>query len=315
MEIRKLEYVHVREIWKDEAKNFTQWLANNSDYLSDKLGFNLNVIETERQIGSFNVDIFAEDDQGNSVIIENQLEKTDHTHLGQLLTYAVGAAAKTIIWISPQPREEHVEVIEWLNEITPVDMKWYLFKIETLKVTDSVVSPLFTKVVGPSQEIKALGSEKKDMAERHYKRIEFWEMLLPVLNQKTNVYKNVNPVKDNWLNASAGVGGIYYQIVIRMENASILVVVDKSGNSEFNKKVFDYLYGQKEKIESQFGSPITWRRMNEQVSSRIQYDIPSCGLGDKSTWKTGQEDIANRFVDFEKAFSPFIKQVKSQSFE
>ena len=101
MKISRLDYVSIREVWQHEAADFTTWLANNIDYINDKLGFTLNAIETEKQIGSFNVDIYCEDEQGNSVIIENQLERTDHNHLGQILSYAVGVDAKTVIWISP----------------------------------------------------------------------------------------------------------------------------------------------------------------------------------------------------------------------
>jgi len=112
LKISRLNYVNIREIWRHEAANFTTWLASNIEYLNEKLGFILNVLETEKQIGSFNVDIYCEDEQGNPVIIENQLDTTDHGHLGQILTYAVGVDAKTIIWISTAPRVEHVEVIE-----------------------------------------------------------------------------------------------------------------------------------------------------------------------------------------------------------
>lgn len=306
--------MNVKDIWKDEAKDFTKWLYKNIDYLNDKIGFTINVIETEHQIGSFRVDIFGEDEQGNSVIIENQLEKTDHDHLGKLLTYSVGAAAKTIIWISPSPREEHAEVIEWLNEMTPVDMRWYLIKVEAIRIGNSPVSPLFTAVVAPSQEIKAIGSEKKELAERHIKRIEFWQGLLPVLNGKTSLYKNVSPTKDNWLNAGTGFGGVFYQIVIRMDSASILLVIER-GSSETNKKVFDYLYQHKEKIEKEFGEAINWRRMDDQISCRIQYDIPNCGLKDKNTWDKGFEVVLEKLIIWDKVFINYIKQLKNQAFD
>ena len=109
MKISKIDYVDIREIWAHEATDFTAWLADNIDYINEKLEITLNVLETEKQIGSFQVDIYCEDEQGNSVIIENQLERTDHGHLGQILTYAVGIDAKSIVWISPEPRLEHIE--------------------------------------------------------------------------------------------------------------------------------------------------------------------------------------------------------------
>lgn len=310
MEIKKLQYVNVRNIWEREAADFTRWLAQNLDYLSDILGFGLNNPQVERQVGSFNIDIYCEDDHGNPVIIENQLEKTDHTHLGQIITYLVGAAAKTVIWISPDPRPEHQAAIEWLNEITPLDMKWYLFKLEAIRVGDSPVSPLFTKVVGPSVEVKVLGSEKKELAERHQKRLEFWGLLLPVLNQKTNLFKNVSPSPDNWLSAGSGVGGIYYQIIIRMNNAALRLVLNR-GDSAQNKSLFDQLHNNKEDIEQAFGEKITWRRMDDNISSRIQYEINDVGLKDSSNWNTAFNIIADKLVKWEKTFQPYIKKLRS----
>ena len=235
MKISKIDYVDIREIWAHEATDFTAWLADNIDYINEKLEITLNVLETEKQIGSFQVDIYCEDEQGNSVIIENQLERTDHGHLGQILTYAVGIDAKSIVWISPEPRLEHIEVIEWLNEVTPIDMRWYILKLEAIKIDDSPVAPLFTIEAGPSQERKETGKVKKDVAERHHKRIQFWKGLLSVLNEKTRLYRNLSPSTDNWLSASTGIGGVYYQIVIRMDSGAIKLIINK--NKEWNKRL------------------------------------------------------------------------------
>jgi hypothetical protein len=306
--ISKLDYINLRKIWGKEASDFTTWLAENINFVNELLGFNLSVLEIEKQIGSFNVDIFCEDEQGNSVVIENQLERTDHSHLGQILTYAVGVDAKTVIWISPAPRTEHVAVIEWLNEVTPVDMSWYILKIEAVKIGNSPVAPLFSVIAGPSQEVKATGEVKKDLAERHQKRIRFWQGLLSVLNEKTSLYRRISPSKDNWLSARTGIGGIYYQIVIRMENASIQLVIEK--DKAVNKKIFDFLYERKEKIETAFGNKINWRRMDEQISSRIEYSIDSCGLKDGSTWKQGCEDIANSMVKWDESFKPYFSKIR-----
>ena len=308
LKISRLEYINIRDIWQHEATDFTVWLADNIDYINETLGVTLNVLETEKQVGSFNVDIYCEDEQGSSVIIENQLEKTDHSHLGQILTYAVGIDAKTIIWISPNPRVEHVEVIEWLNEVTPVDMSRYILKIEAVKIDDSPIAPLFSIVAGPSQERKATGEVKKDVAERHLKRIQFWEGLLPILNDKTNLFKNISPSSDNWLSAGTGMGGIYYQVVIRKDDASIKLIIDK--NKELNKKIFDCLYEKKDEVEKAFGSEINWKRMDNQVSSRIEHDMDCCGLDDESTWDKGYEIIADTLIKWDKAFEPHYNEVR-----
>lgn len=310
MEVGRLDYVNIREIWRHEAADFTTWLATNIDYINDRLGFTLNVLETEKQIGAFTVDVYCEDEQGNSVIIENQLEKTDHTHLGQILTYAVGVDAKTIIWISPEPRTEHVEVIEWLNEVTPMDISWYILKLEAVKIGDSPLAPLFSIIAGPSQERKATGKVKKDVAERHQKRVKFWEGLLPVLNEKTALFRNISPSKDNWLAAGTGIGGVYHQIVIRMDGAAIKLVIEKDKTGELNKRIFDYLYERKDNIEDVFGREINWRRMDNQISSRIEYNFDDCGLRDESTWIQGYEVIADMLVKWDKAFRLYFDALR-----
>jgi hypothetical protein len=113
---------------------------------------------------------------------------------------------------------------------------------------------------------------------------------------------NISPSSDNWLSASTGVGGIYYQIVIRMGDASIKLIIDK--NKELNKKIFDYLYEKKDEIEEVFGSEINWKRMDNQVSSRIEYDMDCCGLDDESTWVEGYEIITDTLIKWDKAAVP-----------
>ena len=114
--IGKIQRVALREVWKHEALDFTQWLQDNIDVLNEVLDFNLSSPEREQSAGSFNVDIVAEDDSGDPVVIENQLEKSDHNHLGKIITYLVAIGAKTAIWIVADPRPEHVSSINWLNE-------------------------------------------------------------------------------------------------------------------------------------------------------------------------------------------------------
>ncbi|MED4454882.1 DUF4268 domain-containing protein [Metabacillus fastidiosus] len=303
----------MREVWRNEPRNFTTWLASNIEFLNEKIDANLNVMQTEKQVGSFNVDIFCEDEHGNNVIIENQLEKTDHTHLGQILTYSVGTAAKTVIWISPEPRVEHIEVVEWLNEITPVDNSWYLFKLEVIKGNNDTVFPLFTKMVGPSEVVKNLGNEKKVEAERHHKRIEFWERLLVLLNQETPLYNNVNPSTDNYLNASTGIGGLSYQILVRQKNSSLILVIEKK-STELNKKIFDYFYSKKDDIENEFGAELMWRKMEDNKSSKIQFDINNCCL-DKSTWENGMPVLVNEFIKWHVVLRKYLDKSAVQKIE
>jgi hypothetical protein len=150
MHISRLEPVPLRELWRNETLDFTTWLAENLDFLGETLGMDLSLVEREASAGSFSADILAEDGNGNPVIIENQLERTDHDHLGKLITYLSNLDAKTAFWITSEPRPEHEKAVHWLNEALPADTAFYLVKIEAYRIGDSPPAPLLTVVAGPS---------------------------------------------------------------------------------------------------------------------------------------------------------------------
>lgn len=145
--IGRMERVGIREVWKNEARDFTSWLFDNIDILGEKLNIKITVIEKEKKIGSFSADVIAEGSMGETVLIENQLEKTNHDHLGKLLTYVSNLEAKKAIWISKEPRSEHEKAIEWLNELSS-DIDFYLVKVEAYKIGDSDPAPKFTVIAG-----------------------------------------------------------------------------------------------------------------------------------------------------------------------
>lgn len=128
--IGKIQRVKLREVWKHEALHFTTWLEENIDALNDALDLTLVNVERERSAGDFSVDLVAEDAGGNVVVIENQLERSNHDHLGKLLTYLTAVEAKVAIWIVSEPRPEHVKAIAWLNESSAA--AFYLVKIEAI---------------------------------------------------------------------------------------------------------------------------------------------------------------------------------------
>jgi len=192
--IGKMERVDLREVWKNEARDFTSWLFDNIEILGEELNISISPVEKEKNVGSFSADILAESEEGDPILIENQLEKTDHNHLGQLLTYVSNLEAKKAIWISKEPRSEHERAIEWLNELTS-DVDFYLVKIEAFRIGDSDPAPKFTIIAGPTESGKVAGSEKKELAERHKKRLKFWEGLLKINKDKTKYFSNCKSQK------------------------------------------------------------------------------------------------------------------------
>jgi hypothetical protein len=176
LSIGKLTRVPLREVWRHEAQDFTQWLENNIDVLNSALDLNLVNVDREQASGDFACDLVAEDGGGGTVIIENQLEKSNHDHLGKLITYLTGLDAKLAIWIVSDPRPEHVAAITWLNESSSAE--FYMVKVEAVRIGDSPAAALFTLIVGPSDETKDVGQTKKEIAERHVLRRRWWTTLL-----------------------------------------------------------------------------------------------------------------------------------------
>jgi hypothetical protein len=310
-QIGKIKKVPIREIWKREDTDFSRWLSENIDYLNDVINLNITVQSVEEPVGPYRVDVYAEDEQGNKIIIENQLEKTDHSHLGQLLTYMVNLDAKTAIWISTNPVDEHTRVVEWLNEITPHDMFFYLVRVEAIQIEgQNMVAPLFTVVEGPTEELKKLGLEKKEYAERHFKRQEFWEQFLAYANQHTDLTRNLNGNKDNWIGIGLGFGGVSINCVISKKYARTEVYINR-GSQEENKRVFDIFSDHKDEIEAKFGAPLTWERMEDKVTSRIKWQLDGVSVSGEADWSKMNEFMTDGLIRLHEAVKEVVKLMRA----
>jgi len=205
--IGKLQRVPLREVWKGEATDFTPWLEHNIDVLNDAVDLQLSNVEREESAGSFNVDLVAEDQNGSLVVIENQLEKSDHDHLGKLITYFTALDARTGIWIVSDPRPEHVAAVGWLNESS--SGSFYLLKVEAVRIGGSQPAPLLTLITGPSEEAREAGHTKKELAERYVIRQRFWTDLLDRSKERTKLFSNISPSQSGWIGTGAGASPNY----------------------------------------------------------------------------------------------------------
>lgn len=307
--IGKISRVALRDVWKHEAYDLTQWLEENIDVLNDVIDLNLSNPEREQSAGSFSIDIVAEDENGNPVIIENQLEKSDHDHLGKLITYLVAMGSKTAIWIVSNPRPEHISAITWLNESSAAN--FYLLKIEAIKIGDSKPAPLLTVIVGPSEEGKQVGKTKKEMAERYIIRDKFWTQLLNLIKQKTKLHANISPTQHNWIGTSAGKQGIGYNYSIRKNEAQVELYIDRGKEkTEENKEIFDQLFKHKEAIEKAFGGSIEWESLEGKRACRLCEKISVGGYrDDEDKWPLIHETMIDSMIRFEKALKPFISKL------
>src|ERR1700721_759349 len=157
-DVGRLEKVSLRTIWTDEARDFTPWLASAEalGLLKDVLGFPLELIGTEVPVGPYSADILAKSaiDENHKVIVENQLGKTDHGHLGKMITYAAGLGARTLIWVSDQFSDEHREALDWLNYNTGERLAFYGLEIRAFRIDNSRPAPQFDVISSPNFQTK-----------------------------------------------------------------------------------------------------------------------------------------------------------------
>ena len=177
-QISTLQTIPLRDAWTHEARDFTPWLAENLDRLSELLGLELELISTEHPVGSFNLDIYARDLHSDDVVaIENQLERTDHTHLGQVMTYFSALEARKVIWIASEIREEHRAVINWLNAHTPQEYAFFGVEVSTVRIADSPIAPVFTVVEKPNNWVRAVQQQSRSSRDQTGERNRaFWDV-------------------------------------------------------------------------------------------------------------------------------------------
>ena len=309
-DIGKLARVPLREVWKHEAYDFSQWLQNNIDVLNEALDLRLVNVDREQPAGSFSIDLVAEDEGGGTVVIENQLSKSDHDHLGKLVTYATGLDAKAAIWIVSDPRPEHVAAVTWLNEAGSVS--FYMVKVEGVRIDKSPAAPLFTLIVGPSEEAEEVGHTKKEIAERYGIRKRWWTMLLERAAAKTKLHSHISPGQYGWIGTSSGYRGVNYNYVVLEQQWRVELFIDRGKEADKeNKRIFDQLVASRKAIETAFGAPLNWERLENRRACRISYTSDLGGWrSPEDNWPKIQDSCINSMMRLEAALRPYIAKLK-----
>lgn len=308
--IGKLERVPLREVWKHEAADFTQWLQQNIDVLNDALGLNLVNVDREQATGDFSIDLVAEDDGGSTVIIENQLDKSNHDHLGKVITYLTGMGARAAIWIVSDPRPEHVAAVAWLNESSSAE--FYMVKVEAVRIGESPAAALFTLIVGPSEEAKEVGQAKKEIAERYGARKRWWTQLVERSAKISKLHSHITPGEYSWIGTSSGIRGLNLNYVVTQDECAAELYIDRGKDSEEeNKKIFEQLLANREAVEKAFGGALSWERMDGKRASRIRFTQAGGGYrSPEDKWPGLQDGIIAGMVRLEQALRPFLQKLK-----
>jgi len=303
----KLKKIELREGWKHEANDFTKWMAQeeNLALLGNEIGFDIKLIQTEAKVGSFNVDILAEEENtGHKVIIENQLEVSDHDHLGKVITYASGYDAKVIVWVVKDVREEHRKAIDWLNENTNEEIGFYLLKIELWQIENSLPAPKFEMISKPNDWAKAFKSsaDSRELTDTKIKQLEFWDAFKSFAKQNNSSLRFQKSLPQNWTNIFFGYGYDYYLTTTvdfkKNKVACMLLIRD-------DKELYKKLFESKSQIENDLGFELEWLNQDNLIRSKIQVS-KEINLEDKDNQEVVFSWLQQTTEKFQKIFPKYI---------
>lgn len=307
MNIGKFVEVDIRDLWKHEQYDFSEWLSKeeNIENLNDILGLTLVDISKEAYVGSYRCDIFAKDETtGTKVIIENQLEASNHDHLGKIITYASGLDAKVVVWIVKQAKEEHRSAIEWLNNNTNNELNFFLIELHAYKIDDSNPAPMFEVIEKPNgfiKNTKAINNQD-NLNKSQSERLEFWNKFNEVVEQDGKPFNIRKATTDHWYDVALGTSEAH--ISINLVNKSSYVVIDVYIND--NKELFDKLMDKKDIIESELGFKLVWDRLDNGKASRIKYRIKGLNFDDHSNYEELMKEIIDKVIIMRAVFKKYM---------
>lgn len=274
-DLSRLRVVPVREVWKHEAYHFTQWMLENADVLADVLGMELELTAAEHPVGGFSLDLIGREvGTGNVVIVENQLEQTDHGHLGQIMTYAGGTDPQTIVWCAPSFRDEHRAALDWLNERTDENTRFFGVEIAAVRIDDSRPAPLFTVVAQPNEWTKQVHAETSatPTSERELVYLEFWtELLRRIREQHPDWTRSTKGAKGSWITLPFGSATAWYGLVFT-RNGPRVELYFGSSDAEENRLGFERIAAHRDQLDADFGAPLSYDPLPGKKACRIHVD-------------------------------------------
>ncbi len=314
-QLGKLEKIDVREYWAKEDKNFTPWLAQeeNIALLGDEIGIELEVQQTEQHIGPFRADIVCVETTSNhKVLIENQLEKTDHSHLGQILTYAAGLDTTVIIWIANEFTDEHRAALDWLNNITNETAHFFGIEIELWRIGDSPTAPKFNVVVRPNEWKKTvLTSDKLTTTEQLY--LEYWTAFRDSYKDSKTPIRIGKALAQSWLTFPVGRSKFSLWASISNQKKTINITLSISGEDRIS--YFFLLRQQRDEIEKQTGMQLQWLEHKDKKESLIRRTYKDVDPSEESNWPEHHNRIFETLELFHSTFAPLIKELDATEWE
>ncbi|MGH9615306.1 MAG: DUF4268 domain-containing protein [Acidobacteriaceae bacterium] len=305
-EFGELRRVNLRELWPHEAADFTHWLVDNLQALGKALELELEFVQREAAVGDFACDIIANDiGSGRKVVIENQLEATNHDHLGKLLTYAAGTEAGVIIWVAREMRDEHRQALVWLNARTDINTDFFGVVVEAVRIDESRPALNFKLVASPnSWQRRVKENAKLSLTPREEAQREFFQKLIDSLREVHHFTDARKGQPQSWYTFTTGVSGLYYAMAFAKHHKVRVELYIDFGDGTLNKKFFDALLKDKDAIENAYGQPLDWERLDAKRASRIAIYRP--GFVDQNSEQLDELRIwgIKHLLQFKAVFGP-----------
>ncbi|WP_226698834.1 DUF4268 domain-containing protein [Qipengyuania gaetbuli] len=309
----KVHRVDVRSAWPNEASHFTPWLASDEgmELLQEALGMELEVEATEKFVGPFKADILAkrtDTTDDHWVLIENQLERTDHRHLGQLLTYAAGLDAVTVVWIAESFAEEHRAALDWLNDVTSDQLEFFGLEIELWQIAGSPPAPMFNIIAEPNdwqREVKqGAGGRVSDLKEtqRHY-----WSALRSALIERGSKVRPQKAQPQSWTTYALGRSGAWLGACMNTQKNNVWA--EFCCNGPPGKVWYDAIVAHRDEIEAKIGHPLSWQRLDGKKQSRVALYLENADPTNESDWGRQHTWLIEKLERFYDVFRPLVLEL------
>ena len=310
MKLGKVNKVELRDIWASESSDFTPWLAKDENIalLGDAIGIDLEVESQEKNVGPFRADILARDLSSNHyVLIENQLEQTNHNHLGQIMTYAAGLDAFSIIWIAKSFTEEHRAALDWLNRITDENINFFGIEIEVIQIGDSLPAAQFKVVAKPNDWSRSVKSSANnaELTDLKLKQQEYWTEFKDFVAKQGSPFKVQKPLPQQWTNIALGRSNFYLSLTVNSQNNTICINLEIAG--EEAKQRFDLLREKyEEESKEHISNDLEWLRMDDRKVSMVKLS-KSYNFMNKSSREEQFQWFFDHIIKYDKFFREKVK--------
>ena len=313
-EIGTLTPVDVRELWPDEARDFTPWLAEQQDLLGQALALDqLAFVEKEAPVGVYKADLLFRDEQsGTLVVVENMLGETDHDHIGKLLTYMAGLEAGYAVLVATKFRAEHRSALSYLNTRSD-GIGFFGVVLEAWRIGDSIPAPRLRVEVHPDDWQRTVKASQKELSDREALYTRFWTGVLDAIRTKYPCWTRAKGSKYQWISLPSSRSAIakYNPSFCRPDGQYRLraeVYVD-TGESDSTKRAFDHLHRQKDEIHKELNETLEWDRIDEKRASRISLYFPGeVQVTEEERWEDAQKWLLDAVGELRRVFDPLISE-------